>query len=153
MNDSMQAGVAAKLCSKADDLLRQNKPLDALAAFDQALKADRNYPRAIIGTTLVVERLAITRYSQHLDRLILHCLQSPHGNSEALTNPAGQLLQLKYGLPDNEFQTENVVLAESELERVCKDVLLITYLVATINRNLPLESLLKSFRTGIRRIA
>lgn len=149
MNDSRLAGVAAGLCSKADDLLRQNKPLEALKALEQALEADRNCVRAIIGITLIAERLTITEYSKHLDRLILHCLQSPHGNPEALTNPAGRLLQLKYELPDSQSRFKNIVRAESGLEELRKDLLLITYLATTINRNLALEGYLQSVRAEI----
>ncbi|QIG49671.1 methyltransferase domain-containing protein [Nordella sp. HKS 07] len=149
MNDSRPADVAAQRCSEADDLLRQNKPVEALKALDQALEADRDCARAIIGITMIAERLTVTKYSKHFDRLILHCLQSPHGNPEALTNPAGHLLQLKYGLPDSQSRLTNSVRTESGLEGLRKDGLLITYLVTTINRNLTLESFLQSVRTEI----
>jgi len=149
MNDSRPADVAAQRCSEADDLLRQNKPVEALKALDQALEADRDCARAIIGITMIAERLTVTKYSKHFDRLILHCLQSPHGNPEALTNPAGHLLQLKYGLPDSQSRLTDFVRNESGLEGLRKDGLLITYLVTTINRNLTIESLLQSVRTEI----
>lgn len=149
MKDSRLDGVAAGLCSKADDLLRQNKPLEALKALDQALEADTDCALAIIGITMIAERLTITKYSKHLDRLILHCLQSPHGNPEALTNPAGRLLQLKYGLPDSQSRLANFVRTENGLEGLRKDLLLITYLITTINRNLALEGFLQSVRTEI----
>jgi len=146
---SILAGVAAERCSEAEELLRQNKPLEALMALDQALQADRDCTLAIIGITMIAERLPVLNYSKQLDRLILHCLQSPHGNPEALTNPAGRLLQLKHELPDSQSRSENVVLTESGLEHLRKDALLIAYLIATINHNLALEGLLRSVRTEI----
>lgn len=147
--DPIAAETAAERCSKANDLLRQNKPLEALTAFAQALEADRDCAVAIIGITLIAERLAITGYSKPLDRLLLRCLQSRHGNPEALTNPAGRLLQFKYGLPDSQFRSEPRMLGESGLELLRKDALLIAYLDATINHNLALEGFLGSARTEI----
>ena len=149
MNNSIQAGVAAELCSKADSLLRQSKPLEALMALDQALEADKNCARAIVGMTMIAQRLAVTKYSTDFDRVLLRCLESPHGNPEALTNPAGHLLQLKHEVQTNQFRSKNSALIENVLENLRKDALLIAYLVSTINRNLALEGFLQSVRTEI----
>lgn len=149
MSDIRLPGAAAERCSEADDLLRRNKPLEALKALEQALEADGECARAIIGITLIAERLIVTKYSKHFDRLILRCLQSPHGNPEALTNPAGHLLQLKYGLPESKSRLANFIRTESALADLRKDTLLITYLASTINRNLALEDFFQSVRTEI----
>jgi lipopolysaccharide biosynthesis regulator YciM len=53
MNNSTQADIAAKRCSQAHELLRLNKPMEALTVLEQALEADRDCALAIIGIIMI----------------------------------------------------------------------------------------------------
>src|SRR6476660_8687926 len=114
------SGVAADACLDAQDLIRENRPLEALAAFDRALEAMENYEPAIYGITTIAERLRVSKYSGGLERVLRRCLVSPVGNSEALAGPLGRLLQLKCGVPSSWSTDANVT--EAGIQRLCVDV-------------------------------
>ena len=135
----------------AEDLLRQNRPLEALTAFDRALDAIENYEPAIQGIMTIAERLTVSKYSLQLERLLRRCMLSPLGNSEAVAAPLGRLLQAKYGLPSLSARSIDVTATEAGIQRLCNDVVLMAYLSATLNQNLALEQFLTLVRQALAR--
>ncbi|MCP4307775.1 MAG: hypothetical protein GY788_23460 [bacterium] len=109
-------GLAADACAQAENLFRQNKPLEALDAFDRALDAVEDYQPAIRGATIIAERLRFTKHSMRLERLLKRCMLSPLGSPDALTAPVGRLLQLKYGLAAESAWSADASVPDAGLE-------------------------------------